>query len=50
VLITSIALASLTAAWNRSKSAEIVVLAISAAVGLTAIDVIYVSRGVITPI
>lgn len=44
------ALALLTAAWNRSKSAEVAVLAISAATGLTAIDVIYVSRGVIAPI
>jgi len=50
VLITSIALAFLTAAWNRSKSTEIAVLGISAAIGLTAIDVIYVSRGVIAPI
>ena len=50
VLITSIALALLTAAWNRSISQEVPVLAIGAAIGLTAIDVIYVSRRVIQPI
>lgn len=50
VLITSIALAMLVAAWRRSVSAEVVVLAIGSAVGLMAIDVIYVARGVIAPI
>jgi len=50
VLITALALAFLTAAWRRGMSPEIVVLAISAALGLTAIDVIYVTRDVILPI
>ena len=50
VLITSIALAILTAAWRRSHSAETAVLAIGAAIGLTAIDVIYVAREVILPV
>jgi hypothetical protein len=50
VLITAVALAILTAAWQRRASREIVVLAIGAALGLTAIDVIYVARGVIAPI
>jgi hypothetical protein len=50
VLITAAALAILTAAWRRRVSAEIAVLAVAAATGLTAIDVIYVARQVIAPI
>jgi hypothetical protein len=50
ILITSIALALLTAAWQRRVASETVVLAIASAAGLTAIDVIYVARGVIAPI
>jgi hypothetical protein len=50
VLITAISLALLTAAWRRSTQLEIAVLAIGSALGLTAIDVIYVWRGVIAPI
>lgn len=50
VLITAIAAAILTAAWQRRIAREIVVLAIGAALGLTAIDVIYVARQVIAPI
>jgi hypothetical protein len=50
VLITSIGFGILTAAWHRRASAEIVVVAVGSAIGLGAIDVIYVSRGVIAPI
>jgi hypothetical protein len=50
VLITAIALALLTAAWRRAASAEMTVLAIGSAIGLTVIDVTYVIRGVIAPI
>jgi hypothetical protein len=50
VLITAIGAAILTAAWQRRASTEIVVLALGAAVGLIAIDVIYVARQVIAPI
>jgi hypothetical protein len=50
VLITAISLAILTAAWRNSQTAEIAVLAIAAAIGLTAIDVIYVWRRVILPV
>jgi len=50
VLITAMGASLLSAAWRRSGSVEIVVLAIAAAVGLTAIDVIYVYRQVIEPI
>jgi hypothetical protein len=50
VLITSIALALLVGAWRRSQGIELAVLAIAAAAGLTAIDAIYTSRGVIEPI
>jgi hypothetical protein len=50
VLITAVSLALLTAAWRGVASPEVAVLAIGAAFGLTAIDVIYVSRGVIAPI
>jgi hypothetical protein len=50
VLVTAIAVALLTAAWRRSTQLEIAVLAIGSALGLTAIDVIYVARQVIAPI
>src|SRR5687767_9542789 len=50
LLITSIALALLVAAGRRQSSPEIAVLAMGSALGLTLIDVIYVSRGVIAPI
>jgi hypothetical protein len=50
VLITAAGLALLVAAWRGRVSAEIVTLAVGMAVGLTAIDVIYVSREVISPI
>jgi hypothetical protein len=50
VLITAISLTLLTAAWRRTTQLEIAVLAIGSALGLTAIDVIYVWRGVIAPI
>lgn len=49
-LITAVGLALLTAAWRRSPSAEAVVLALGAAAGLTAIDLIYVGRGVLQTI
>jgi hypothetical protein len=50
LLVTSVALALLTAAWRRSVQPEIAVVAIGSAAGLTAIDVIYVARQVINPI
>jgi hypothetical protein len=50
VLITSVALTLLVAAWRRSNPAEAAVLAITCAVALTAIDVIYVLRDVISRI
>ena len=40
----------LVAAWRRQVTPEILVLAVCCAAGLTAIDVIYVARGVIAPI
>src|SRR5688572_12927559 len=49
VLITSVGLSLVWAAWNRRASPETIVLAIAAAAGLTAIDVVYTSRGVIQP-
>ena len=50
VLVSAIGLALLTAAWRRATSPEGIVLALGSALGLTAIDVIYVYRGVIGPI
>src|SRR3954465_15699644 len=50
VLITSVALALLVAAWRRQTSPEAAVLAVTSALALTGIDVIYVARGVIAPI
>jgi len=50
LLITSISLTLLMAAWRRTRTAEIGLLAVVSAAGLTAIDVIYVARRVILPI
>ena len=50
VLVTAIALSLLTAAWRGQATAATVVLAIAAAAGLAAIDVVYVTRQVIAPI
>ncbi len=50
VLITCIALALLIAAWRRHCSPEVAILAVTSALGLTCIDVIYVARQVILPI
>ena len=50
VLIISIAIPLLAAAWRRLLNVETVILAIGSSIGLTAIDVIYVSRGAIPPI
>jgi hypothetical protein len=50
ILITATALSLLCAAWRRRASPETAMLAVSAAIGLTAIDVIYVMRGVLSKI
>jgi len=50
LLITSISITLLIAAYRRTQSAEIAILAILAAVGLTTIDIVYVARQVIPPI
>jgi hypothetical protein len=50
VLVTAIGLALVVAAWRHSRAPEAAVLAISSALGLTAIDVVYVWREVIPPI
>lgn len=50
VLVTAVALPVIVAASRRHISTEIVVLAIASAVGLAAIDVIYVARRAIAPI
>ncbi len=50
VLITAIAITLLLAAYRKTHVLELAVLAIGAAAGLTAIDVIYTARGVILPV
>lgn len=50
VLITAIAISLVVAAWRRRNPVEIAILAVASALGLTAIDVIYVARHVISPI
>lgn len=50
VLITAIALTLLVAAWRRKDSPEATVLAVASAVGLTAIDIVFVVCHVIPPI
>jgi hypothetical protein len=49
-MIAAIAVALLLAAVRGAKSAAITLLAVASAAGLAAIDVIYVSRGVIAPV
>ena len=50
VLVTAVAVTLLVTAWRRSEPVEVAVLAVGSAVALTAIDVVYVSRGVLFPI
>src|SRR5437762_11285588 len=50
VVITATAVALLVAAWRRQQPREAAVLAVTSALGLTGIDVIYVVRQVIAPI
>lgn len=50
VLITAIALTLLVGAYRKSQALELGILAIAAAIGLTAIDVVYTVRGIIQPI
>jgi len=50
VLVTTISLALLSAAMRKRRTVEVTLLAMGSAIGLTAIDVIYVSRQVISPI
>src|SRR3954466_5738106 len=50
VLATANALVLLLAAWRGRPSPEVVLLALGSAVGLTAIDVMYVARDVLAPI
>jgi hypothetical protein len=49
VLVLAIGAALLVAAW-RGPSAEAVTLAVGSIIGLTAVDVVYVSRKVIGPV
>jgi hypothetical protein len=50
VLITAIGLGIVVAAVRRTPSAEIITVAVGAAIGLTAIDVLYNWRGMIGPV
>jgi hypothetical protein len=50
VLVTSIAIGLLTAAYRQTASLEICIVAVCAAGSLATIDAIYVYRGVILPI
>lgn len=50
VLVLSIGFVLIVAAWRRPPSVDAFLLAVTSAIGLTAIDVIYVSRRVIDPI
>jgi hypothetical protein len=50
VLIAAIGLTVVVAAIRKTQAIEIAVLAIAAAAGLTAIDVVYTSRDIILPV
>jgi hypothetical protein len=49
-LILAVAITLLVAAWRKTRELEIAILAMAAAAGLTTIDIVYVTRGVILPI
>jgi hypothetical protein len=49
-LVTANAVVFLAAAWNRRKTIDVAILGISAAIALTAIDLVYVVRGTISAI
>jgi hypothetical protein len=50
VLVAAIGLVFLVAAWRRRVSLDAALLAIGSCIGLAAIDIIYVARGVILPV
>ncbi len=50
VLIFVVALVLLTAAWRRTRTLEVVLLAAGSALALTGVDVVFVSLEVIPPI
>ena len=50
VLVAAIGLVFVAAAWRRKVSLDAAVLAIGSGLGLAAIDVVYVVRGVILPV
>ena len=49
-LIVVIAITLLTSAWKRRSPPEVVLLAVGSAGALTAVDVVFVARGMIPPI
>jgi hypothetical protein len=50
VLVIAIGLSLMAAAYRQRASSETIILALSSAIGLTAIDVIYVWRGMLSSI
>jgi hypothetical protein len=50
VLILAVALPLLLSAYRRIPSSEVILLGLASAIALTAIDIIYTGRGVISPI
>ena len=50
VLIVAVAVTLIVSAVRKTQAIELAVLAIAAAIGLTAIDIIYTARGIILPI
>jgi hypothetical protein len=49
-LVTGVAITLLVSAWRKRHPPEVAVLAITTALGLTTIDILYVARRVIAPI
>jgi hypothetical protein len=50
VLVIANAIVLLAAAWRDRPSADALILGISTAIGLTAIDIVYVARGTISAV
>jgi hypothetical protein len=50
VLVAANAVVFLAAAWSRRTSIDVAILGICTAMALMAIDVVYVARGVISPV
>jgi hypothetical protein len=50
VLVVAVSISLLVSAWNCRRTLEVSLLAVASAAGLLSIDLVYVARGVISPV